>query len=224
MTTHPPPAEYDTVIRLDNAYPSPPSHDLVADTEPLHVRQFCRIMTLAQGRVLYDVWERIGWQERRVGYLVPSHVVFEARKISGREVAQHWRDLPPVKARQYESAWKAVVGSWPRMQVFGVRRVVERLVRLGLGDRLLVVEDAVVRYARRNWTSYWLRMSAGRGNEFGLEERVCEAVAERLRGVLMDWMEADVSLQHVQSVFERHGLAEVREKNVQETRHCARFS
>lgn len=180
-------------------------------------------MTLAQGRVLYDVWERRGWHEKRLGYLVPSHLTSEARKISGGENSGDWRGLPAVQARRYESAWEAVVRGWPRMPGFGVGRVVERLVRLGLGNGKLAVEEAVVRYARRNWTSYWLRMGAGGFNDGGVEEQVCEAVAERLRVVLRSWMAVDVSSSYVGGVFERHGVVEKQDRSVKETLRQVRF-
>lgn len=222
MAAYSPTAEYGTVIRLEGLHHSPPSHDFVGETEPLHVRQFCRTMTLAQGRVLYDVWERSSWRERRLGYLVPSHLAIEARKISGSE---HWKNLPPLDSSRFECAWEAVVAAWPRMPVFGVGRVVERLVRLGLGGRRLVVEEAVVRYARRNWTSYWLRIGTGSVADEDTEERTCEAVAERLRQVLRAWMAADAEPLYVQSVFERHGLVAEKEKTwpwetSQGTRFC----
>jgi hypothetical protein len=48
--------EYGTVMRIDDSTQrllASASHELILDTEPLHVRQYCRTMTLAQGRILY---------------------------------------------------------------------------------------------------------------------------------------------------------------------------
>lgn len=49
--------EYGTVIRVDNYTQAPPTHEILSASSPSHVLQFCRTMTLAQGRVLYEVWD-----------------------------------------------------------------------------------------------------------------------------------------------------------------------
>lgn len=108
--------EYGTVIRIDNrTLPLPPAtHQLVLHTEPLHIQQFCRTMTLAQGRILYEIWDTTErWHPRSQGYFVPSHLVAEARKISCRDRREDWKSLHPLKLRRYEEAWDAVVKTWP---------------------------------------------------------------------------------------------------------------
>ena len=55
----------------------PHTHQLILDSsEPLHVLQYCRTMTLAQGRILYQLWDEWElWPPQHRGYIVPRSVV-----------------------------------------------------------------------------------------------------------------------------------------------------
>lgn len=205
--------EYGTVVRVDNRTLPPATHELVLNTEPLHILQFCRTMTLAQGRILYEVLDmNERWHPRSLGYFVPSQLVAEARKISCRDRKEDWKELHPVKLRRYEEAWDAVVKAWPGIPIFGARRVVEHLMVTGFGCGKFDVEEAVVRYAMRNWTSYSVRLEASGVSKRDtlsyrkMEAQVEEQVAARLREVLEKWMRPDLALSQIESFFERHGL------------------
>lgn len=166
-------------------------------------------MTLAQGRVLYEVWDDnysqgLHWlTPHLLSYLVPSHILAEARELSCRDVREDWKVRQPCVRGRYEAAWEVVVKHWPEMPIFAARRVVERVMRLGSGWGREQVEEAVVRFGLRNWTSYWVRLGGG-----GDEEEVKRVVAERLRGVLRSWMRVDVGEGEARRLFEKHGLLE----------------
>lgn len=171
-------------------------------------------MTLAQGHILYELWDSSGepWQAPKVaGYIVLARILHEARRVSVRSREEDWKGLPFVQRRRYEEAWEAVVKNWPGIPVFGARKVVERLVRLRAGSGKFEVDGAVVRYAMRNWTGYWVRLEAKRGDgkrDFEREMEVEQAVAGRLREVLEKWMRPEVSFSCVREVFEEHGLVQ----------------
>ena len=76
--------EYNTVIRVTANRPIH-NYTLILNTEPLHVRQYCRTLTLAQGRILYELWEDTALLDRDprvLGQFVPSHLAEEARNLS----------------------------------------------------------------------------------------------------------------------------------------------
>ena len=225
MATDLSPAEYGTVIRLSPEYPTALRHlrnyTLILTTEPLHVQQYCRTLTLAQGRLLYEVWDDDRyWHPRCVGYVVPSHLANEGRKVSSLHRSDEWKGLHPVVFTRYEEAWQAVVRDWPGLPVYGARRVVERLMRLRIGPGRANVEAAVGRYALRHWSAYRAKLDSKglQGFDDGsvgwarVEEEVRRRVAERVMGVLRGWMRSEVSLVQANELFERLGLMRVERK------------
>jgi hypothetical protein len=120
MTTR---GEYSTLIRLTTARPIS-GYALIPGTSPLHVRQYCRTLTLAQGRILYEVWEdaaRLDRDARCVGQFVPAHLAEEARNLSVSPRAEEWKGKPAIIVRRYEEAWQGVVGAWSGIPVFGAK-------------------------------------------------------------------------------------------------------
>jgi hypothetical protein len=220
--------EYGTVMRIDDSTQrllASTSHELILDTESLHVRQYCRTMTLAQGRILYQLVDGYEpWQPRHCGFMVPTYILAEARKISCRDRAEDWKGLHPLKVRQYEDAWSAVFKAWPGIPVFGARKVVERMVSLRLGCGKYAVDEAVVRYATRNWTSYWVRLEASgvsrrdTGAYLKATTEVEEQVAGRLKEVLERWTTPDVALPL--DFFRHHGLEQA---TMQSSVQCRSF-
>ena len=221
--------EYGAVIRVDNRTQlllASATHELIPDTEPLHVRQYCRTMTLAQGRILYQLVDDLeSWHPRHCGYMVPTYIVAEARKISCRDRAEDWKGLDPGKIRRYEEAWDAVVKAWPGIPIYGARRVVERLVSMRLGCGKYDVDEVVVRYAMRNWTSYWVRLEASgvsrhdTASYLEATAEVEEQVAGRVREMLERWTTPDVALPL--DFFEHHGLLQA---TTQSSMQCRRFT
>jgi hypothetical protein len=212
-------AEYSTVVRIDDRFtPTPATHELILNAiEPLHIQQFCRTMTLAQGHILYELWEPSEpWQQRRRGLFVPISILVEARKTTTRPREADWSGLHFTKVKKYEEAWKAVETRWPGIPIFGARKVVESLVNSRSGSGSFEVDQAVMDYALKDWTSYWRRLEArgvykrsDRWAFWKVEEEVQQAVAERLREVLETWMRPEASLSQVEGVFEEHGLLQV---------------
>jgi hypothetical protein len=196
----PPPDEYNSIIRLDNRYiPRIPwTHELILDSEPLHIRQYCRTMTLAQGRVLYQLWDDgQPWNTtRHCGYVVPKSVVHEARAVSVNDWSEDWKGLLPAKRRQCEEAWENVVREWPGIPVFAARRVVEEMVNMRSGT--YGVDEAVKSYAKRYWTSYKARLEARGVSErtasWKVVKEIEEQVAGKLREVLSRWTRPGVAL------------------------------
>jgi hypothetical protein len=213
------PSEYGTVVRIDDRFtPTPVTHQLILnDLEPLHIQQFCRTMTLAQGHILYELWERSEpWHERRRGLFVPIGVLVEARKLSTRPREADWSGLHFTKVRKYEEAWKAVEMRWPGIPVFGARKVVESLVSTGSRSGRFEVDQKVMDYAMKEWTSYWRKLElrgvykrSDRWAFMQVEEEVKQDVAERLRQVLQTWIRPEASLSQIEGVFEEHGLLQV---------------
>ena len=194
----PPPDECNSIIRLDNRYIPviPWGHELILDSEPLHIRQYCRTMTLAQGRILYQLWDDgQPWNTtRHCGYIVPKFIVQEARGISVNDRKEDWKGLHPLKRRQYEEAWDAVVKAWPRIPIFGARRVVEEMMNMRGGKK--GVNEAVESYARRYWTSYRAKLEAKGVSEWNASwtelKEIEEQVAGKLREVLGKWASSGI--------------------------------
>ena len=202
----PPRDEYNNLISINHRDCPPISwtHELILDSEPLHVRQYCRTMTLAQGRILYQLWDDYEpWHPRHCGYIVPNFIATEARMISTKDRREDWKGLHPMKIRRYEDAWDAVVKAWPGIPIFGARRVVEELANMRIGGGkydVEIVDKAVVRYARRYWTSYKAKLDSKGVNERNMAsnwkvvKEIEEQVAWKLREVLGRWTRPGVKL------------------------------
>jgi hypothetical protein len=229
----PRPDEYNSIIRLDNRYiPRIPwTHELILDSEPLHIRQYCRTMTLAQGRVLYQLWDDgQPWNTtRHCGYIVPRVIVHEARAVSANDRSEDWKGLLPGKRRQCEEAWENVVRAWPGIPVFAARRVVEEMVNMRGGK--YSVDEAVKSYAKRYWTSYRVRLEARGVSEWNASsnwkvvKEVEEQVARKLREVLSRWTRPGVALGL--DFLEHHELLNAPkqpESSVQSSLQFRRFS
>jgi hypothetical protein len=218
MTTPTPTAEYSKVFRITTLKPLH-NYTLIPTTEPLHVVQYCRILTLAQGRILYELWNdhQRHWDPRCVGYVVPSHLAEEGRKLSTLPRSEEWKGKASIVVRRYEEAWDAVAGAWPGIPLFGARRVVERLIRLRVQVGRESVDEAVARYALRHWSAYKARLEAkgDEGVDDGsiafrkVEEKVRNEVAGRVMEVLRGWMGGDVRAAKAEELFERLGLVKV---------------
>ena len=207
--------EYSNMNRFElRDHPNIPwTHQLVRDSEPLHVRQHCRTMTLAQGRILYQIYDDYEpWNPRHCGFIVPSFIVAEAYRISVNDRKDDWKCCDPTQICRYEDTWDAVVEAWPRIPVFGARRVVEELAGSRLGAGKAGVDEAVVRFARRYWTSYKARLDAKGVSEWDTRsnwkvvKEIEEQVAGRLREVLNRWTEPGVGL--ATNFLEKHGLVD----------------
>lgn len=207
--------EYDLLIRVDirNMPIIPHTHQLILDSEPLHVIQYCRTMTLAQGRILYQLWDEWElWPPRHRGYIVPRSVVAQARGLPVRDRKEDWKGLPAARVRKYEEAWDAVFKAWPGIPVFGARRVVEELVRMKLGSGKFAVDAAVKKYAMMYWTSYQVRLEAKGVSRWDLfayrkaEEEVEKQVADKTKEVLGRWTKIGVALP--MEFYEDHKLVD----------------
>ncbi|GAB7322507.1 hypothetical protein MBLNU13_g03437t1 [Cladosporium sp. NU13] len=207
--------EYDSPIRVNsrNMPLIPYTHELILDTERLHIRQYCRTMTLAQGRILYQLWDEWEiWNPRHRGYIVPKCIVAEARRISVHDRRDDWKGLHPTKVRRYEEAWDAVVKAWPGIPIFGARRVAEELVSMKLGSGRYNVDMAVKMYAMKYWTSYQVRLEGKGVSRLDMvayrkaEEEVERHVAGKLKAVLGRWTRIGVALPL--DFFEHHKLVD----------------
>lgn len=207
------PPEYGTVLRLDRRAESISlDHDFIqiGGTKP-QLLQFSRSLTLAQGRILYEIWDsRI---EQHVGYGVPSRVLSEVRSADRMDIDGEWKHAPPLRRRRLLNAKHMVVQLFPRMPWLGIVRVVERMVRLRVDVTRDSVEDAVVRYALHQWTNYFLRLeSCGVAEDDGYvvissaDEHARAAVTERLKSVLLSWMHPMAEQDAVLGITERQSL------------------
>lgn len=219
-TTPPPADEYGTVFRIHTNRPIY-NYTLVLNTKPLHVRQYCRTLTLAQGRILYELWEedddpRLQRDPKCISYLVPSHLAEEARTLSTLPRSAEYAGKPAIIVRRYEEAWDVVVRYWPNIPVYGAKRVVERLVRLRVQVGRESVEEGVARYALRCWSGYKARLEAkwreGVDDGSVAYKRVEEGVRQECKGrvveVLRGWMGEEARREEV---FVRLGLVGVEE-------------
>ena len=204
--------EYGTVLRVSEFTRAPPTHERISATSPPHIVQYCRTMTLAQGRVLYEVWDQnytqgLVWLTAHVlAYMVPRHIAIEARQLSCRDRNEDWKNLPLLIKGRYEAAWEVVVRDFPGMPIFAARKVVEESMRSGMGWEKEGLEAVVVGYGLRNWTSYLVRL--GERSGLSAEREVKGVVAGRLREVLRTWMRAAVGDRESEGLFERQGLLE----------------
>ena len=194
--------EYNTVIRVTANRPIH-NYTLILNTEPLHVRQYCRTLTLAEGRILYELWEDdacLDRDPRVLGQFVPSHLAEEARNLSTLPRSEEWKGKPSIVIRRYEEAWECVVNAWPGIPVFGARRVVERLTRLRVSVGRQNVEEAVARYALRCWSAYKTRLEA-KGKE-GVDDGSI-AFRKVEEGVRRDYVRSGVELEAEREERER---------------------
>lgn len=205
-------AEYNQVIRVTKDTHLAPSHVLVLATDPVHITTFCRTMTLAQGRILYEVWDYDNlYHHRCLGYILPAEV-YASGPGPQSDRREDWRVYDPVTIRRREGAWAAIFRLFPRIPTFGARRLVETLMRARIfGSNGFAIEKAVVEYALEHWTSYKLRLESLGGEWYErkrAEEKARSVVAQRTKEVLESWMAPDVGWERVDEFFARHELLE----------------
>lgn len=99
----------------------------------------------------------------------------------------------------------------PRSRAYGASASVCERLRVDVTKES--AEDAVVRYALRQWTSYFLRFeTCGLTEEDGhvaickADEQARDAVTERLRSVLLSWMHPIAGPDYVLGICERQSL------------------
>lgn len=204
--------EYNQVIRVTKDTHLAPSHVLVLATDPVHITTFCRTMTLAQGRILYEVWDYDNlYHHRCLGYILPAEV-HDSGPGPQSDRREDWKVYDSVTIRRREDAWAAVHRQFPSIPSFGARRLVETLMRARISaSNGFSVEKAVVDYALEHWTNYKLRLESLGGEWYErkrAEERARSAVAERMKKVLESWMAPDVEWERLDEFFVRHGLLE----------------
>ncbi|KAK4504557.1 hypothetical protein PRZ48_005473 [Zasmidium cellare] len=197
-------SEYHDVIRVDSDTMTPRTgyKFFAADGNPLSSLLYAREMTLARGRILYEVWD--SWRETFTGYIVPSLVYSEALAFHDGPTAA-WSRFRPDRRLIYHQTYRLITERFPRIHLMTARAVTE--IGLFEYDRLRVppwvfIEPIVVEQVKSGWTSYDFRLSE-------LHQTPPEAfksVKKRMRDVLESWLPAATPWNTLIDFWERHDL------------------
>ncbi|KAK4540075.1 hypothetical protein LTR36_009816 [Oleoguttula mirabilis] len=202
-------SEYDEVIRVN------PSQDyeilkrdgyaFISEQKPLAARQYCRDMTLARGRILYQVWDQ--WTAQTLGYIVPEEILSEAKAYRPGSALNPWPEEPAHTRNLLQHVYERLTIQFERIPHTAAKSVAEE-IHHALRRRPMTkraIEDAVVEHVRLRWTSYEFRVK----NMVPSLQRECEVVEmikPRMREVLRSWLPQYISGEALVELWERHGL------------------
>ncbi|RMZ15810.1 hypothetical protein D0860_01425 [Hortaea werneckii] len=216
--------EYTQVIRL-NANANfetfkAPGYVFVASSRPVAERQYVREMTLARGRLLYEVWDH--WDECNFGYICPEHVYAEARRHRLTSAPNLWPEESVQTRQGLQRMYNHVKHHYPRAPHVAVKGAAETLYLqlYGRAATRIDVERAVCRYVQYYWTSFEFRVRSMRQNE----EEVKKMVKPRMRELLWSWLEHGTRASEVVALWERNGLLDACGERGQFSYGAKRFS
>ncbi|KAF2168658.1 hypothetical protein M409DRAFT_21400 [Zasmidium cellare ATCC 36951] len=148
-------SEYRDVVRVDadTMVPQAGYRYFAADDYPLPSLQYAREMTLARGRILYEVWDH--WRNMFVGYIVPSPVFHEALAHRDGPSPSVWSNLRPDRRLICHQTYRIITERFPRVHLMSARLITESC--FSEYDRMSVpshqfIEAAVVEHVRNFWT------------------------------------------------------------------------
>ncbi|WPB03551.1 uncharacterized protein RHO25_008191 [Cercospora beticola] len=198
------------VVRVTSRVQLPAGVKFIGVEEPVAILQYARDMSLARGRIVYEVFN----QERRLsGYAVPSSIHTEAVRNcrSGNDARLAWVDLPdPLRTAHWDIRRK-ILDQFPNIDATAARLISERLISHNTQINKPNIEKAVVDHVIHMWTAFNFRLEQGES-----KESVIKAINPRTREVLAKWMGPDVRAERVGDLWKRWDLldAPVPTKNV----------
>ncbi|KAF2773361.1 hypothetical protein EJ03DRAFT_129808, partial [Teratosphaeria nubilosa] len=204
-------SEYEEVIRIDisqdaGGIDAKPGHMFVSEGQPLSIRQYCREMTLARGRLLYEIWD--SWNRRLLGYIVPTSVHNDALVTRPTAALSPWLDEPHQKRRLLTHYHDTLLAQFPRMPRHSAKTISEKYFSTSRHRfSALALENCVIEHVKTFWTSYTFRV-----NEVRQGRREVEALIKpRMREVLKSWLPFPQEMpltgkDEVRELFERHAL------------------
>ncbi|KAM3424912.1 hypothetical protein BST61_g6886 [Cercospora zeina] len=169
--------------------------------EPVAIIQYARDMTLARGRIIYEIFSN---QERRlIGYAVPSHIHLEANQNcrKGNDPCLAWADLPAQIRTDHWNAYRKVLDQFPNIHATAARLIAERLVSHNTQVTNSNIEKAVVDHVAHMWTSYSFRLEQGES-----KEAVIKAISPRMRQLLGNWMGPNARAERLGDLWRRWDL------------------
>ncbi|KAK5122955.1 hypothetical protein LTR85_003520 [Meristemomyces frigidus] len=199
-------SEYGELIRVtpsqDYEIMRYDGYTFVSEQKPLAARQYCREMTLARGRILYEVWDQ--WTEQVLGYIVPEKISNEAKAYTPGSALSPWPEEPTPVRSLLQHAYDRVTISFERIPHIAAKSIAEAihhtLRRRPLTKR--AIEDSVVEHVRHRWTSYEFRIM----NMKQKETEVLEMINPRMRDVLQSWLPQYVSGEALVELWSKHML------------------
>lgn len=188
------------VVRVDHRVQLPAGLKFISMQEPVAVIQYARDMTLARGRIIYEVFN----QERRLtGYAVPSHIHLEANQNcrKGNDPRLVWADLPALVRTAHWDAHRKVLDQFSNIDATAARLIAERLISHNTQVTNSNIEKAVVDYVAHMWTSYSFRLEQGDSTQ-----AVVKAINPRMREVLGNWLGPDARAERIGDLWRRWDL------------------
>ncbi|KAI5367306.1 hypothetical protein Slin15195_G024330 [Septoria linicola] len=187
------------VIRVSDQIRVPGGHGALSIQEPFAITQYAREMTLARGRILYEVVDH----RAILGYVLPSDIISEATLYGrrGGDVHQAWATLSYHERGAHYHAHRKILDQFPSINPIASRIIAERLITHGTYVINANIEKAVVDHAGHMWTSYRFRIEQGHSKESAIK-----AIKPRLREVLNKWLGPDVNYERVIDLWRKWDL------------------
>lgn len=208
------------VVRVPRDVQCPTDHTFLSSREPLPIVQYARDMTLARGRILYEVTDAHYISSRGVfsmdqgrhvviGYVIPRPILFEAiergRRSGSLSVAYAY--MSKQERITFFGIYRKVMEKFPRIDETAVRMIAERLASHGTPITNSNIESAVVDHVSYMWTSYQFRIEQGQS-----KGSAKEAIKPRSRDVLTRWLSRGVSFEQFHDLWRRWDLVDAPRK------------
>ena len=219
--------EYSEVIRLPYDCETPPGHTFISSKSPIAVQQLSRELSLARGRIIYEVWDT--WTHTIAGYAVPSDIARLASLYKHGVSTKIWNELPSHRKGLIMHAYMVMMQRFPRIPEIAAIRVAEEAERDRWNGERSGIDDRVVNHAKHEWTSYQLRVQYfhqfnqrpsawsglqgfyARRDDYmkrlrNTKEQALEDMKPRMREVLRSWLSEDISYAELAKFWRRHEL------------------
>ncbi|KAK6435496.1 hypothetical protein LTR95_008317 [Oleoguttula sp. CCFEE 5521] len=202
--------EYGKILTLTTQTSLPPDHSVV----PIHAYDtlnLCHQLTLAQGRILYNVYD-VYERSDHVGIVVPTHILVEVEALTKQPLNQQWPHRTASERENLERAHSLVLKLFPRIPGIGAQKIAMSLALAGRSPSSSAVEEAAVQYALLNWTSYRLRLEQVQATEsWKTTQTAREAIRPKLRAILTSWLSLEMTGREQLAFCRVHDLLEPEE-------------
>jgi hypothetical protein len=213
------PSGHAAVVNITTRTVLPPGYEYLPASSSTAQLVFCRTLTSAQGRILYNLWDADD-DRLLVGYVIPSHIIAESWKLPKKSAQEDWAKLPYHQRQRLLVVWEMISKLFPRIPVFAARKIAERMVRLRNVASKVTVEEVVLEYALQEFMPYLTRLESSGVEEGDLlrryeaESQAKAASRMKLGEVLTSWLPDDSTTDQELDFCRRHELLTRKESSM----------
>ncbi|PPJ49856.1 hypothetical protein CBER1_05012 [Cercospora berteroae] len=188
------------VVRVTSRVQLPTGLKFIGVEEPVAILQYARDMSLARGRIVYEIF---GQERKLTGYVVPSDIHTEAVRNcrKGNDARIAWAGLSETLRTAHWDVRRKILDQFPNIDATAARLISERLISHKTHINKPNIEKAVVDHVIHMWTAFSFRLEQGESKESAIK-----TINPRTREVLTKWMGPDARAEKIGDFWKRWDL------------------